>query len=131
MGNRGSKSDFIIKSVKEQRVDGSYFGFIPRLRCTLMGGESCYLINILSKQLNYIYIFLLYIFFSSFLFFKNKLNTWFVTGFTDLLLAFVYTSTRMPAVITTARVLASEFLFVDIPGTRWQAKKKYEPLKHV
>ena len=25
MGNRGSKSDFIIKSVKEQRVDGSWF----------------------------------------------------------------------------------------------------------
>jgi hypothetical protein len=26
MGNRGSKSDFKNKSVKEQRVDGSYFG---------------------------------------------------------------------------------------------------------
>jgi len=25
MGNRGSKSDFIIKSVKEQRLDGSWF----------------------------------------------------------------------------------------------------------
>jgi len=52
MGYRGSKSDFKYKSVKEQRVDGSYFGFIPRLRCTLMGGESRYLIKIPSKQLN-------------------------------------------------------------------------------
>ena len=52
MGNRGSKSDFKYKSVKEQRVDGSYFGFITRLRCTLMGGESRYQVKIPSKQLN-------------------------------------------------------------------------------
>ena len=64
MGNRGSKSDFItfafallqpkakVKSVKEQRVDGSCFGYKPKLRCTLMGGASCYRIKILSKQLN-------------------------------------------------------------------------------
>jgi hypothetical protein len=54
MGNRGSKSELKYKSVKEQRVDGSYFGSrtIPRLRYTLMGGESRYLIKIPSKQLN-------------------------------------------------------------------------------
>ena len=53
MGYRGSKSDLKYKSVKEQRVDGSYFGLIiPKLRCTLMGGESRYLIKIPSKQLN-------------------------------------------------------------------------------
>jgi len=59
MGYRGSKSEFLISqpkkiSEKEQRVDGSYFGSvsIPRLRCTLTGGESHYHIKILSKQLN-------------------------------------------------------------------------------
>jgi hypothetical protein len=59
MGYRGSKSVFLNPqpkeiSVKEQRVDGSYFGSvsIPRLRCTLTGGVSCYQFKILSKQLN-------------------------------------------------------------------------------
>jgi hypothetical protein len=52
MGYRGSKSEF-INSVKEQRVDGSCgrFKFLP-LRCTLMGFERNYQVNILSKQLN-------------------------------------------------------------------------------
>ena len=54
MGNRGSKSDNSAKavSVKEQRVDGSYFGPIlyPKLRCTLMGCESNYQISNPSKQ---------------------------------------------------------------------------------
>ena len=62
MGYRGSKSEFLNPQpkeifVKEQRVDGSYFGSvssgsIPRLRCTLTGGESLYHIKIHSKQLN-------------------------------------------------------------------------------
>jgi hypothetical protein len=56
MGNRGSKSDHYNsnknKSVKEQRVDGSWFGYKPTLRCTLLGGESRYRIRIPSKQLN-------------------------------------------------------------------------------
>jgi len=59
MGYRGSKSEFLNPQpkeifVKEQRVDGSYFGSvsIPRLRCTLTGGESRYHIKIPSKQLN-------------------------------------------------------------------------------
>jgi len=54
MGNRGSKSIKGYKSlvVKEQRVDGSYFGSIlyPELRCTLMGGESNYQISNPSNQ---------------------------------------------------------------------------------
>jgi hypothetical protein len=58
MGYRGSKSEFhnpqpIEISVKEQRVDGSYFGSesISRLRCTLMGKEICYQTKIPSKQI--------------------------------------------------------------------------------
>ncbi len=52
MGYRGSKSDLIINSVKEQRVDGSYLGSLykPKLRCTLMGDESRYQISIPSNQ---------------------------------------------------------------------------------
>jgi len=56
MGDRGSKSDFItsLRSVKEQRVDGSYFGSIlkPKLRYTLMVFERNYQIKTPSKQLN-------------------------------------------------------------------------------
>jgi hypothetical protein len=57
MGNRGSKSEFQIPqpteiSVKEQRVDGSCFGFSPKLRCTLMDRENSYQVNNLSKRLN-------------------------------------------------------------------------------
>ena len=60
MGYRGSKSEFhnpqpFEISVKEQRVDGSYFGItsksISRLRYTLMGKEICYQTKIPSKQI--------------------------------------------------------------------------------
>jgi hypothetical protein len=56
MGNRGSKSEIIYPqpyklSVKEQRVDGSYFGYKPKLRCTLMDGASYYQVKNLSKRL--------------------------------------------------------------------------------
>lgn len=53
MGYRGSKSKFINFSfVKEQRVDGSYLGSItvPKLRYTLMGGESRYQTKIPSNR---------------------------------------------------------------------------------
>nr|YP_009630859.1 hypothetical protein HM01MITGene33 [Hypsizygus marmoreus]QBZ73692.1 hypothetical protein HM01MITGene33 [Hypsizygus marmoreus]QCI56449.1 hypothetical protein [Hypsizygus marmoreus] len=99
MGNRGSKSDFSLslpylysllfkgrvrgtgsgqlKSVKEQRVDGSWCNNskLMRLRCTLMGFERNYQIKIHSKQLNK----------SNFstLNCKPGLNPWFITGFTD------------------------------------------------
>jgi hypothetical protein len=71
MGNRGSKSDFLMKFVKEQRVDGSWcINFkLMHLRCTLMGFERNYPIKILSKQLNKLYF--------STLNYKPKLNTWF------------------------------------------------------
>ena len=54
MDYRGSKSVLVSSTVKEQRVDGSYFGSvsIPRLRCTLTGFERYYHIKIPSKQLN-------------------------------------------------------------------------------
>ena len=56
MGYRGSKSDLLNKSVKEQRVDGSWLLKWPQpirsLRCTLMGFERNYQIKVLSKQLN-------------------------------------------------------------------------------
>ena len=51
MGYRGSKSEFIVNSVKEQRVDGSCFGISPKLRCTLMGREICYQTKNPSKQI--------------------------------------------------------------------------------
>jgi hypothetical protein len=54
MGNRGSKSDVYLPSVKEQRVDGSWCSnqrFL-HFRCTLMGFERNYQIKNPSKQLN-------------------------------------------------------------------------------
>ena len=56
MGYRGSKSEFIYpqlnyNSVKEQRVDGSYFGLKPKLRYTLMGFERNYPVRIPSNQI--------------------------------------------------------------------------------
>jgi hypothetical protein len=85
MEYRGSKSEFQFLqpneiSVKEQRVDGSYFGLYPKLRFTLMGCESSYQIINPSKQ------------FKSFnfnkLFFStisnnSKLNSFFVSGLVD------------------------------------------------
>ena len=52
MGNRGSKSDFLIESVKEQRVDGSWCikPKLMHLRYTLMGFERNYQVRILSNK---------------------------------------------------------------------------------
>ena len=53
MGDRGSKSDFKTKFVKEQRVNGNWCGIIiSHLRCTLMGFERNYQVKILSNLLN-------------------------------------------------------------------------------
>lgn len=54
MDNRGSKSVFILyNTVKEQRVDGSYFGsnliLKPKLRCTLIETEKISLTIYLTK----------------------------------------------------------------------------------
>jgi hypothetical protein len=73
MGYRGSKS---LKSVKEQRVDGSWCKKPMHLRCTLMGFEKNYPIKIPSNQLNKQY-------YSTLNQTDNKLNPWFITGFTD------------------------------------------------
>lgn len=79
MDYRGSKSELKFNSVKEQRVDGSYFGSIinPKLRCTLMGCESNYQVKILSKQLNI----------KNFSTFNSigtsNINPWFWTGLID------------------------------------------------
>ena len=80
MGYRGSKSEFKNPqptkiSVKEQRVDGSCFGYKPKLRCILTGGESCYPIKIPSKQLNNRTFSTLNL--------QPLLNQWFITGFAD------------------------------------------------
>jgi hypothetical protein len=57
MGYRGSKSIVSLSKikntvVKEQRVDGSFFGFnlYSEIRCTLMGCKSNYQISNPSKQ---------------------------------------------------------------------------------
>ena len=89
MGYRGSKSKFLIQIpqpnkfkffVKEQRVDGSCFGFLkynksPKLRCTLMGSERNYQVMIPSKQLNIKSFSTLNI--------KPELDPWFITGLID------------------------------------------------
>jgi hypothetical protein len=79
MGYRGSKSDLHTsnknKSVKEQRVDGSCLGFSPKLRCTLVGGESRYRIRIPSKQLNVKKL-------STFNY-PSNVNPWFWSGLID------------------------------------------------
>jgi hypothetical protein len=79
MGYRGSKSEIQSPqpkeiSVKEQRVDGSYFQAVAslrgKLRYILMGFERSYQVRFLSKQINK-------------LFFSTQLNPYFVTGFCD------------------------------------------------
>jgi hypothetical protein len=82
MGYRGSKSsiqDLNLEKidVKEQRVDGSYFGivYISKLRCTLTGFERSYPIKYHSKQIEkWSY---------STSCNANHLNPWFITGFSD------------------------------------------------
>jgi len=64
----------LFEFVKEQRVYGSYTG-IPVLRCTLMGFERNYQVNILSNQKNKKTY--------STLILKPKLNPWVITGLAD------------------------------------------------
>ena len=104
IGNRGSKSDFRTKSVKEQRVCGSwqekwgsntlnYLGCrFSCLRCILMGFERNYQVRILSKQRNiqirgfYSYKAVQQTFVekgNNSLTSSGKMNPWFLTGFVD------------------------------------------------
>ena len=82
MEYRGSKSDFKLKSVKEQRVDGSWFlvKTSKSLRYTLKGFERNYQIKVLSKQFNRLNCFSSC---ASVPVQKFNLNPWFVTGFSD------------------------------------------------
>ena len=100
MGDRGSKSILFLKNptshrnnvVKEQRVDGSYFlkrFLFTKLRCTLMGCENSYQFKIPSKQFGAARVNPAELtklkFYSSLNVSENKekLNPWFITGFTD------------------------------------------------
>jgi len=77
MGNRGSKLDFIKKSIKEQRVNGSWWNKPFHLKYTLMGCENNYQINNLSKQL-----ILSKKYFST-INNQSNINPYFVTGLVD------------------------------------------------
>ena len=78
MDYRGSKSEYLMDSVKEQRVDGSWLlklaVLIRSLRYTLMGFERNYQIKVLSKQFNKTNFCTKPL---------TKLDPWFVTGFCD------------------------------------------------
>ena len=78
MGYRGSKSDFTLESVKEQRVDGSWYNKknLMYLRYTLMGFERNYQVKIPSNHL----------FKTSYSTLVDNISTsnpWFITGFAD------------------------------------------------
>ena len=82
IGYRGSKSVFQSPqpkeiSVKEQRVDGSYYGFFPKLRCTLMGFERSYQIKYPSNP------FLKKYFSTLNIKPEAEINPWVLTGFAD------------------------------------------------
>nr|UEV87047.1 hypothetical protein [Grifola frondosa] len=85
MGYRGSKSELVNNSVKEQRVDGSWcIGKIAEsnpmhLRCTLMGFERNYQVKIPTKQLNN----------RMFSTLSTNINPWFITGFSDAESSFI------------------------------------------
>jgi hypothetical protein len=73
IGYRGSKSDFKLISVKEQRVDGSWYIKSMYLRYTLMDFERNYQVKIPSNQINKASY--------STLIAQPKMNPWFFTGF--------------------------------------------------
>ncbi len=95
MGYRGSKSEFLINSVKEQRVDGGYFGIYPKLRYTLMGGESRYQFKIPSKQINIKNYYCSNSYSNSTLSITS-LNPYFVTGFSDAEASFIILILKEP-----------------------------------
>jgi hypothetical protein len=109
MEDRGSKSKLslngyishILNFVKEQRVDGSLCLINKHIRCTLMGFERNYQIKIPSNQIR---TFICYCKTNnSWLesnislkkisevnnFIRNKLNKWFITGFSDAESSFI------------------------------------------
>jgi len=113
IGYRGSKSVFnkkpiqnkMLNTVKEQRVDGSWFlnkiaaSNFRNLRCTLMGFERSYLVKIPSKQLNRL-------FFSTVSYKNTKLNPFFVSGLIDAEGCFCTTIYKAKNLKTGWRVLS-------------------------
>lgn len=103
MGYRGSKSEIQyskpnIISVKEQRVDGSWFLSLKKarsLRCTLMGGESRYQFKIPSNQINNKKYYSYYSNSKSTLAITN-LNPYFLTGFSDAEASFIIIILKEP-----------------------------------
>ena len=103
MGYRGSKSEFtkqdtqskIVNFVKEQRVDGSCFGRRPKLRYTLMGGESRYQLKIPSNQIN-IKNYYCSNSYSNPTLATPSLNPYFVTGFSDAEASFIILILKEP-----------------------------------
>jgi LAGLIDADG endonuclease len=89
MKYRGSKSDLILKSVKEQRVDGSWYSLYNNnlnkmyLRCTLMNFERNYPVKILSNRINVLRTYITIVTHESVLVHKPKINPWFLSGFAD------------------------------------------------
>ena len=128
MENRGSKSNFISKFVKEQRVDGSWrtmSNIIMRLRCILTGCESSYQVKYLSNLFTKIFSSL---FLGFDLFVKMnpdiiglpaessapagegmqndpQLNPWYLTGITDAEGTFTVAIVKEPKRIIGWRVL--------------------------
>jgi len=107
MGDRGSKSKLNLNRpsshklnfVKEQRVDGSLCLINKHIRCTLMGFERNYQIKILSNQIRTFFSFCKTIVLQKDIslkqinevnnFSRNKLNKWFITGFSDAESSFI------------------------------------------
>jgi len=87
MDNRGSKS--VLDTVKEQRVDGSWDlnkTCLNSLRGTLMDKEICYPIKIPSKLINKFKFYSIRAYYSIPI---NKLDPFFVTGFSDAESSFI------------------------------------------
>jgi hypothetical protein len=93
MGYRGSKS--VNKTVKEQRVDGSWCNKPLHLRYTLMGGESRYQVKIPSNQINN-KNFYCSNFNSNSTLAITPLNPYFLSGFTDAEASFIILILKEP-----------------------------------
>lgn len=85
MEYRGSKSDFNLKFVKEQRVDGSWYLLFYNkcLRYTLMGFERNYQFKIPSNQISVLIRYTSIATHKPFIVHKSIMNPWFLTGFAD------------------------------------------------
>lgn len=90
MDNCGSKLTY--KVIKEQRVDGNWYGVKPNLRCTLTDFERNYQVKVLSNQINNKY----YSTTACSNIDGNSLDPWFITGFCDAEASFMILILREP-----------------------------------